>query len=45
MKNELDFTATAIASVGKTFGRTVGVDPAVLDDQITKGKVIPGALV
>lgn len=31
-------------SVGKTLGRAVGVDPAVLDDQITKGKAIPAAL-
>lgn len=53
LKNNFDFTATAIgdikyedtfASVGKTFGRAVGVDQAVLDDQITKGKVIPDAL-
>lgn len=32
------------ASVGKTFGRAVGVDPAVLEDQITSGKVITAAL-
>lgn len=31
-------------SVGKTFGRAVGVAQAVLDDQITKGKIIPAAL-
>jgi hypothetical protein len=31
-------------SVGKTLGRAVGVDPAVLEEQITKGKVIPAAL-
>ncbi len=34
-----------LESVGKTFGRAVGVDAAVLDDQITKGKVITAALV
>lgn len=31
-------------SVAKTFGRAVGVDAAVLEEQITKGKVIPAAL-
>lgn len=33
-----------LESVGKTFGRAVGVSAAVLDDQITKGKVITAAL-
>lgn len=33
-----------LEAVGKTFGRAVGVDPAVLDDQITRGKVITAAL-
>ena len=33
-----------LGSVGKTLGRAVGVDPAVIEDQITKGKVIPAAL-
>jgi hypothetical protein len=33
-----------LGSVGKTLGKAVGVDPAVLDDQITLGKAIPAAL-
>ena len=33
-----------LGSVGKTLGRAVGVDPAVLDDQITQGKAIGPAL-
>ena len=33
-----------LGSVGKTLGKAVGLDPAVLDDQITIGKVIPAAL-
>lgn len=32
------------ASVGKTFGIAVGVTQAIIDDQITKGKVITAAL-
>jgi hypothetical protein len=33
-----------LASVGKTIGAAVGVSRAVLDDQITKGKVVEAAL-
>lgn len=36
---------TTLSSVGKTLGRAVGVSQTVLDEQITKGKVIPAALV
>ena len=36
---------SALASVGKTLGRAVGISQTVLDDQISKGKVIPAALV
>jgi hypothetical protein len=33
-----------LASVGKTLGIATGVSQAVLDQQITLGKVIPAAL-
>lgn len=33
-----------LGACGKTFGRAVGVDPAVLEEQITKGKVVGAAL-
>ena len=33
-----------LGAVGKTIGRAVGVDPAVLDDQITQGKPVLAAL-
>ena len=33
-----------LASVGKTLGRAVGISQAVLDEQISKGKIIPAAL-
>ena len=35
----------SLASVGKTLGRAIGVDPAVVDDQITSGQAITAALV
>src|SRR5207302_503289 len=34
----------SLAAVGKTIGAAVGVDPAVLDDQITTAKPIRAAL-
>lgn len=40
---DIAYEAT-LGSVGKTLGKACGVDPKVLDDQITKGKVITAAL-
>ena len=33
-----------LGAVGKTLGRAVGVEQTVLDDQITRGKVVTAAL-
>jgi hypothetical protein len=33
-----------LAAAGKTLGAALGVDPAVLDDQITQGKIVTAAL-
>lgn len=42
-KGDIKFEET-LGSVGKTLGTALGVDPAVLDDQITQGKAIGAAL-
>lgn len=41
--SEIPFEET-LGAMGKTLGRAVGVDAAVLDEQITKGKVVTAAL-
>lgn len=40
---DVPFRST-LESVGKTLGRALGISQAVLDEQISKGKVIPAAL-
>jgi hypothetical protein len=43
MKGDIDFDDT-LGAMGKTLGAAAGVDPKVLDDQITSGKIVPAAL-